>query len=215
MDSTPTIKTILIFGLLLWSINLFGQKTRTLFVYGGPSITNVQEIINGEKHFFASPERPYYSLRYHFGICLEENIFSKEYLGVKYGLNFDKRASSHTSFNKYNEDFYGFIGIPLQITYKPLKDRDIQFEAGVSFQYLVYSKYLFMKPFKNFEIDYTVGIQIHLLNNLYFGARLLEPLFLLREKGNVINIDPSVPKERRLYKTHAMQFSLSYKFTMR
>ncbi|MBK6823798.1 MAG: hypothetical protein IPG87_12715 [Saprospiraceae bacterium] len=72
-----------------------------------------------------------------------------------------------------------------------------------------------MKPFKNYEIDYAVGIQIHLLNNLYFGARLLEPLFLLREKGNVINIDPNVPKERRLYKTHAMQFSLSYKFTMR
>ncbi|MBK9642823.1 MAG: hypothetical protein IPO72_16485 [Saprospiraceae bacterium] len=142
MDSTPINNTILFFGLLFWSINLLGQKTRTFSIHGGPSITNVQEIINGEKHFFASPERPYYSIRYHFGICVEENIFSKEYLGVKYGLNFDKRASSHTSFNKYNEDFYGFIGIPLQITYKPLKDRDIQFEAGVSFQYLVYSKYL-------------------------------------------------------------------------
>ncbi|MBK8405289.1 MAG: hypothetical protein IPL25_14790 [Saprospiraceae bacterium] len=94
MDPTPMIKTILFFGLLFWSINLLGQKQETFFIHGGPSITNVQEIINGEKHFFASPERPYYSIRYHFGICVEENIFSKEYLGVKYGLNFDKRASS-------------------------------------------------------------------------------------------------------------------------
>ncbi|NOT37476.1 MAG: hypothetical protein HOP11_08870 [Saprospiraceae bacterium] len=191
------------------------QERRNLQIFAGPSITNVQEIINGEKHFFASPERPFYSIQYHFGICIEEVLLSKYNLGIKYGLNFDKRTSSNTSFNKYIDDSYGFIGIPLQITYKPLKDRDIRFEAGASIQYLVDSKYKYMGPLKNFQVDYIVGIRLHLIKNMHIGARFLEPLYLLRDKGNVIIIDPNIPKEQRLYKTHAIQFSLIYKFEVK
>jgi len=209
------IKAILISSLLFCSIKLSGQKTRTFFVYGGPSLTNVQEIINGEKHFFASPERPFYSIQYHFGISIEQCILSRKNLGLQFGINFDKRASSNTSFNKYIEDEYGFLGIPLQVKYKPLVNRDIWLESGITFQYLVYSKYIYMMPLKNFQIDYSIGIQLKLLNNFYIGIRFLEPLYLLREKGNVINIDPNAPKERRLYKNHAMQFSIIYKFKPR
>src|SRR5690606_16440440 len=82
----PMIKAILISSLLFCSIKLSGQKTRTFFVYGGPSLTNVQEIINGEKHFFASPERPFYSIQYHFGISIEQCILSRKNLGLQFGI---------------------------------------------------------------------------------------------------------------------------------
>ncbi len=205
------IKIISIFSLLLCFSSLVGQKNRSIQIFAGPSVTNIQEIINGEKHFFATPERPFYAIQYHFGISIEESLLSKENLGIKYGLNFDKRASSNTSFNKYIEDSYGFLGIPIQVTYKPLINRDISFEAGLTFQYLVYSNYTFIGPFKNFEVDYVVGIKFHLFKRVYLGSRFLEPLYLLRGRGNIINMDPNVPKEQRLYKTHSMQLSLIYK----
>ena len=57
--------------------NLFCQKNTALVMLIGPSITNVQHIYNGEKIFFLSPQRPFYSIQYHLGINLEHHIFSR------------------------------------------------------------------------------------------------------------------------------------------
>ncbi len=207
------VKSSIILCIFLSLSKLISQDVRKLNFCAGPSLTNIQEVINGEKQFFTSPERPYYSIQYHFGILIEEPQFLNHCLGIKYGLIFDKRSSSNTSFNKYLEDSYGFIGLPLELDYKPLKNKNIRFEVGFVFQYLVNSKYAFMKPFKNYEFDYIIGIQFMLLNKIYLATRFLEPLIFLREKGNVIK-DPNIPNERRLYKTHSAQLSLIYKLDL-
>ncbi|MEO6691559.1 MAG: hypothetical protein ABIO44_04390 [Saprospiraceae bacterium] len=208
-------RLLLFICLLVWTCILKGQKSRNLILFAGPSLTNVQQIVNGEKLFFTSPERPFYSIQYHFGLAIEEKIFSKEDLEVSYGLSFDQRASSNTRFNKYIEESYGFLALPLLIKYKPLKDHEIWFELGTDFLYLVYnSKYADVKAFTNFEIDYSIGIRFLVWNNMHLNTRFLEPLRIMRGKSDFVNIDPNIPNEIILYKTHAIQISFIYKLDL-
>lgn len=206
-----SLRLIIATNFIIGGSDLKAQKERTLEVFVGPNLTNVQQIVNGEKIFYTTPERPFYTFQYHLGVTLNERIFSYEDWSISYGLSFEKRASANTAFNKYIEESYGFLGVPFLANFKPLNNREISLVFGTNFQYLIYnSKYAYAKAFNNFEIDYVVGIQCKLWKKMSIGARFLEPLLLMKENGNVVNIDPNLPKEKRQYKTHSIELIFIY-----
>lgn len=213
MHPVYSFRLLIMVSYLLCVGDLMGQKKRTVELFAGPNLTNVQHIENGVKLYYITPERPFYTIQYHFGVTLNEGIFSKEEWSLSYGLSFDKRASANTGFNKYIDEGYGFLGIPILLNYKPLKNRDIRLEIGTNFQYLVYnSKYVYTKAFKNFELDYVVGIQSRLWNKTHIGFRFMEPLLLMKERSKIVPIDPNLPKVTRQFKTHSMELYFMYKF---
>ncbi|MBK8644483.1 MAG: hypothetical protein IPN15_20410 [Saprospiraceae bacterium] len=105
-------------------------------------------------------------------------VFFKGRLEFELWIVLRKRASAHTGFNKYIDESYGFLGIPIILNYKPLKNRDIRLEIGTNIQSLVYNSiYAYTKAFKNIQIDYVVGIQCRLWNKTHVGTRFLEPFY--------------------------------------
>ncbi|MEO6692339.1 MAG: hypothetical protein ABIO44_08380 [Saprospiraceae bacterium] len=207
--------TYFLINFLLFLGNSYGQKNRELIILAGPSITNIQHIINGEKIFYLSPERPYYTIQFHLGANIEERIFSSKKLRLRYGLSFERRASANTSFNKHLEEAYGFLGTPISLLYQPIENRDVQFEVGAAFQYLIQSsKFSYVDAFKNYEINSIIGIQFRMRRNIMFGTRWLEPIRIMKDSGNIVNNDPNANKEIRKYKTHSFQFSLMYRLAM-
>jgi len=211
-----TIKLLLMVIYMIWCVNLSAQKKRTLELFAGPNLTNVQHIVNGEKLFFTTPERPFYTINYHFGAFINEGIFAKEDLSISYGLSFDKRASANTSFNKLLDEGYGFLGSSVLLKYKPLKNQNICLEIGTKFQYIIHnSKYAYLKAFKNFEFDYIIGIQYKLWKNIHVGTRFLEPLYIMRDKSNLVSNDPIVPKDISQIKTHSVELLIIYNLKIR
>ena len=213
-------KTCKIFSIIhftLLAISLVGQKDTKIKAIIGPSVTNVQHIHNGEKDFFISPERPFYSIQYHLGINLEQNIFSKENLRLRYGIGYDKRASANTAFNKYEEEGYGFLSLPIVLFYKPIVHHEIRFEAGGSFLYPIHATGArnYVTVFKNYEIDITLGIEFHIWKNISIGSRVMQPLRIMNDTGNLVNSNPNIPQDVNKYKTHAFQFSFIYNFDLK
>ena len=214
MTIKPRIFKIFLF--MFGATNLFCQKNTAVVLCIGPSITNVQHIYNGEKIFFLSPQRPFYSIQYHLGINLEHHIFSKDKLRFRYGIGYDKRASANTAFNKYEEEGYGFLSLPISLFYKPIVHREIRFETGGSFLYPIHSSGArnYVTVFKNYEIDFTLGIEFHIWKNISFGTRVMQPIRIMNETGNIVNSNPNIPKDVNKYKTHSFQFSFIYKFDL-
>ncbi len=214
MTIKPRIFKIFLF--MFGATNLFCQKNTAVVLCIGPSITNVQHIYNGEKIFFLSPQRPFYSIQYHLGINLEHHIFSKDKLRFRYGIGYDKRASANTAFNKYEEEGYGFLSLPISLFYKPIVHREIRFETGGSFLYPIHSSGArnYVTAFKNYEIDFTLGIEFHIWKNISFGTRVMQPIRIMNDTGNIVNTNPNILTEIRKFKTHAFQFSFIYKFDL-
>ncbi|MEO6191258.1 MAG: hypothetical protein ABIO44_13850 [Saprospiraceae bacterium] len=197
---------------LLFHGNSYGQKNREFIILGGPSITNVQGIVKGQMQNYYNPDGPFYSIRYHIGLGMENQLFKCPTLKLRYGIWYERRASSHTSFNHRVSESCDFLDLPVTIFYKPIEKRRVYFEFGAAFNYLIDGRGVNAIPLKSYEINSIIGFEFPLIKNFKCGIRWVEAIKYLN-RGIVI-INPGPNEEIKKDKTHSFQLSFIYKFKL-
>lgn len=202
-------KTLIFIIFSFISIQSFGQNRNLSKVfYVGPSITNIHSLFYGERAFFINPPRPFYELNFHVGGGIEYSI--NDYLDIRGLLNYERKGSAQDGFNKTNYTYGDFIQLPISLMVKPLKEKEIRFEFGVSTNNLINTKDLGItaREFFTWEIASVLGFEFKIFNNFYFGTRLVEPFNDL--SGNTASLSgssfPTITE-----KSQSFQFSIIYK----
>jgi len=202
-------KTLIFSTLLLLSFQLFGQKeTLKPFFYTGPSITNIHQLIYGERTFSLFPEKPFYEINYHVGVGAELEL--NNHLNLRGSINYERKGAAEVGFNKTNQTYGDFIQMPISLMVRPLKEKEVKFEFGLSTNYLINTKNtggITARSFRTLEIAAIIGIEFNVFKNIYFGTRLVEPFNDL--SGNVVSL--SGTKSPSSEKSQSFQFSIIYK----
>jgi len=193
---------------LLVSNNSFSQKEVKFFFYAGPSITNIHQLIYGERTFSLFPEKPFYEINYHLGGGTELTL--NNHLSLRGAINYERKGAAEIGFNKTNHTYGDFIQMPISLMAKPLKEKEVKFEFGLSTNYLINSKNtggITARSLRTFELAVIIGIEFKIFKKIYFGTRLIEPFNDL--SGNIVSL--SGTKSPSSEKSQSFQFSIIYK----